>query len=494
MLCDLSMSSFVFSVPEELQAVIYSSWLTVEDLSSLDLAVCETVSRTVFLSTLHQAVHAAERLHNLSYDVDFLKWSIQRGIRFDGINVTDSLTDDAQLLSSFLVLSGPTARWINFKCYSCPDSTAAISQISQQCGKARKLSMRGEDDSFIEGLLQVFRYNPHLEEIVLRNGISINALKATSQLPALKVLRFEGLYGDNVISEAIAVPTLEVLDASGCVLTESAQFAIAQRCPKLRTLRIFGRNRGQRTPSGVTDAGLRAMLQGCPLLRMVDVEYAAELSDEMRIELVRRCEVTEIDMIDWAGVSAGLLVDICKASPSLQKLYQASHWTYPPRSPDIGNAIDKALLAVGENCPLLAILHLPTHRYISFEALRAVVKPGNKLRHIHLGAEWSLDDKAVVLIAEHCPLLEILSCPVRTADVGVVALMNNCPRLAVLCLRSTYVTDYGLFVVAEQCTRLTFLDLRDCKHVTAVGVLALRDSGVKLDAEQLLLSPQLAGV
>jgi hypothetical protein len=494
MLCDLSMSSSVFSITEEVQAVIYSSWLTVEDLSSLDLAVCETAARTIFLSTLRQAVHPAERLHNLSYDVDFLKWSIQRGIRFDGIKVTDSLTDDAQLLSSFLVLSGPTARWINFESYGCPLSTAAISQISQQCGKARKLSMRGDDDSFIGGLLQVFRYNPHLDEIVLRNGISLNALKATSQLPALKVLRFKGLYGDNVISEAVAAPTLEVLDAAECVLTESAQFAIAQRCRKLRTLRIFERNRGQRTPSGVTDAGLRAILQGCPLLREVDVEYAAELSGEMRIELVRRCEVTEIDMIDWEGVSGGLLVDICMASPSLQKLYQASHWTYQPRSPDIGIAIDEVLLAVGEHCPLLAILHLPTHLYISLEGLRAVVKPGNKLRHIHLGAERSLDNKAVVLIAEHCPLLEILSCPVRTGDVGVVALMNNCPRLAVLCLRSTYVTDYGLYVVAEQCIRLAFLDLRDCKHVTAVGVLALRVSGLKLDAEQLLLSPLLAGV
>jgi hypothetical protein len=38
----------------------------------------------------------------------------------------------------------------------------------------------------------------------------------------------------------------------------------------------------------VTDAGARAVLQGCPRLRNTDVEYAIGISHPLRLELIKR--------------------------------------------------------------------------------------------------------------------------------------------------------------------------------------------------------------
>jgi hypothetical protein len=43
----------------------------------------------------------------------------------------------------------------------------------------------------------------------------------------------------------------------------------------------------------VIDDGVRAVLQGCPLLRETDVEYASDIIDRLRVKLVKRREMVE---------------------------------------------------------------------------------------------------------------------------------------------------------------------------------------------------------
>jgi hypothetical protein len=483
------MRSVLFDLPEVLQVRVYCSWITIVDVGFLDVAVCEAASRPSFHSTLGHAVYVAKGLGHLIHRVAFLKWSIQRCIRFDGISITEALTDDAEQLSSFLFLSGSTVRWLDFYNFNCRDRIAVATQISQQCKEIRKLTIHG-DDKFVTVLLgQISRANPHLEEIVCKGEISPNVLHAIGLLPALKTLVVQHLGAKNVISDVVAVPTLEVLDVPSCFLTESAQFAIAQRCPKLRVLRIFDRHRA-RHPCGVTDAGLRAILQGCSMLCETDVEYAVGLSRELRLELVRRCRITEINMNEWGGVDPGLMVDICKVCPSLQKIVQGCVYLCGSRRACLENATDRMLITLGEHCPLLAVLHIPCAQYITLDGLRALVKPGNRLSSIHLTSA-RLDDQAVLLIAEHCPLLEEFTCPSQTTDVGVIALAERCPNLSLLCLGSTSVTYQGLAALAQYSKKLKFLDLDCFDDVTDESVRVLEGRGVQCNAELNVVNGQL---
>jgi hypothetical protein len=70
------------------------------------------------------------------------------------------------------------------------------------------------------------------------------------------------------------------------------------------------------------DTGIRAILQGCPQLQS---------SHEGRIELVKRCNLTTIDMEDWDDLDPVLTVDICKARLSLYAITQRSPFLWRDR-------------------------------------------------------------------------------------------------------------------------------------------------------------------
>jgi hypothetical protein len=69
----------------------------------------------------------------------------------------------------------------------------------------------------------------------------------------------------------------------------------------------------------VTEVGVRAVLQGCPLLRWTDVEYAVGVSTELHVELARRQNFTSLRPRDWRGISEELTRAVLTISPSVMK-------------------------------------------------------------------------------------------------------------------------------------------------------------------------------
>jgi hypothetical protein len=86
----------------------------------------------------------------------------------------------------------------------------------------------------------------------------------------------------------IALPSLTYLELYSRCMTDAALIAIGERCTKLETLRVF-MPKGLLSELQITDVGVRAVLQGCLLLRVTDVEYAVGISTELRLALAKRC-------------------------------------------------------------------------------------------------------------------------------------------------------------------------------------------------------------
>jgi hypothetical protein len=108
--------------------------------------------------------------------------------------------------------------------------------------------------------------------------------------------------------------------------------------------------------------------------------------------------------------------------------------------------------------------------YGTLAGVRGLVKPGNRLRWLCLSKQAYLGDEVALLLGEHCPQLEVFSCPRRTTDVGIAAVDQKCPNLIELNLSSCQVTDQGLTTVAQQCKKLQYLALVGCARITSVGV------------------------
>jgi hypothetical protein len=267
-----------------------------------------------------------------------------------------------------------------------------------------------------------------------------------------------------VIPVDIAIPTLKSIQSNSHCMNDAALIAFGQQCAKLETLVIFAsvQSAGEYT---VTDVGVRAVLQGCPLLRETDVEYAEGISTELRVELARRRDNITLDFGDWWKTDNELAQEVLKASPNLTTLLctEGCEWL-----------TDATLAACAQHCPLVQDLELYKSPNVTDNGVRTLVTSlAITLRCAKLLYCSQLSDDALRAIAEHCPLLEVIVCTINVSDATVVKLAEGCAELRYVYLNRTQVGDAGLIALATHCPKVRELYLYSCPHVTVHGVRAL---------------------
>jgi F-box/leucine-rich repeat protein 17 len=261
------------------------------------------------------------------------------------------------------------------------------------------------------------------------------------------------------IPPEIALPTLCSITLRQCKATDDVMTAIASHCPLLQTLKVFDSN-------SITDVGVRAVLQGCPLLRETDVEYAHCISSELRVELAKRAQLKEVDFQRWLNIDEGLVLEVLRVSPSVTKLTHS-----------IASLSDETLVMSAQFCPLLEVLNIVSGGYcVSNAAMMQLLKPGNKLQKVRLCGCTRLGDDVLLAMAQHCPLLSVLTCAeFALTDDAVVQLAQGCPELILVDLKGTSVGDTAVTALATHCSGLQYLNLSACSNVTMDGVRALAE-------------------
>jgi hypothetical protein len=440
-------SSLVLDIPADIFAQLLTRWLQLGSVVHLDSAFCNTSERTDFLAAAYGGhftfiISDAEPRYERSFS-----WCLTRNVKVDGILVLSS-----QTYKQFLSIMGPYLRWAVVRVQN-EDCRFAVLDIVQWCPNIQSLSIEppasldgGTIISWSECLLRVIQSCQHLRTLHLTDmPLSTSSLtRALGYCGKLSQLTIACPRGPGP-SYRVTPSSLSHLDIRYCGrAADTLMLAIAKNCPTLKSLFVFYR-------STITDIGVRAVLQGCPLLRETDVEYATGISRELRTELARRVDFTELSFDDtskWIDLDEGMLLDLLLVSPALTSLSIFD----PPW------ATDTALALCAEHCPPLSELKVFKYHGITATAVLPFFKRGLTLRSIHLIVDLKPADELVLAIAEHCPHLEALY------------------------LLQSEVSDAAVAVVADRCTRLQTLFLQDCFGVTMVGVHALAEHCSELRA------------
>jgi F-box/leucine-rich repeat protein 2/20 len=202
-------------------------------------------------------------------------------------------------------------------------------------------------------------------------------------------------------------------------VTDAVLVAVGERCAKLERLAIFSSMSNANT-SSVTDVGVSAVLQGCPLLCNVDVQYAGGISTELRVELARRCNFTTLTLCHWDNISDELAQGLLTVSPNLTAL-------------DCGDCFwlsDDTLAVCAQHCLLLKSISIKRCPEVTTAGLTALVSNvGHYLSTVNLGDCSQLGDEIVLAIAEHCPRLTEILCPPSVSAAAVATLVRSCPSL-----------------------------------------------------------------
>jgi hypothetical protein len=536
--CLLIMACSVLTgLPDSLISVILTSWLTSTDLGRLDSACCSTFDRRTLLSTLtidtvvvnfNDEDRPPPPSEDIWYTyVNFLRWTALRGARIADLTMCAAVFADSQLRSGLLCTSGATIQNIVFAS-GVVDPTLpsevinnycnTIAEVSNACRRTTTLKVRGEwgSDRFLFSIFQAF---PRVQRLKLDSMVfTADGLQNSRNLTAIERLTISGSFAP--LPPDLAVPTLEFFNAYGVNVTDDLVVALGRNCPQLHTL-LCGKHR-----NGVTDAGARALLHGCPLLQRCSVEHMGGVSDMLRVELARRCEWRKLRVAEWVGFSDALGRSLVTLKPELVLLDASSS----------SRVTDEMLAVAARHCRLLEGLYLDFADHITVAGIRPFIRVGNKL--MALSSCGNADDTLMQLVAEHCKELRMLhvfeygDSALRVTDAGVRAVLEGCPLLqqtdveyaddisielrVELAKRGAYVTlqlskwiglseelligiftvcpqlqclkchrigaltDAALAACAQHCPLLSSLSIDKCHAVTSRGLVAFFHSGSKL--------------
>jgi hypothetical protein len=415
----------LFGLPEALSRQLIVEWLHFRTVVKLDTAVCQYKFRDKYFKLAYGQLTAltVESHRQVRKFRSLLLWTVSRNVQLDGIRITGGLTDCNDLLDGFLAVSGPAVRWIDSCEAQRGDSSAQRQQIllkvAEACPNTKTLYIQDSKTTALwdESLVILTMKFPQLTSLALfdvhhsTQGLAI-ALRHCHHLETLRVTSKH-----TVLPTEIALPSLNSIDTGPCNMTDEVLVAVGERCAKLEWLSIFSSS-NYTSASSVTDVGVRAVLQGCPLLRSIDVLFAGELSNELRVEVYQRNSFATLTLSNWRNMSDELAQGLLTVSPKLTAL-------------DCGGCFwltDATLTVCAQHCPLLKCISIKRCHEVTTAGVTALVsKVGCQLSTVNLEDCFRLGDEAVVAIAEHCPRLTQIMCPPSVSAAAVATLKRSCP-------------------------------------------------------------------
>jgi hypothetical protein len=467
----------VLAIPESLSRQVLVEWVALRDVARLDSAFCSGRLRRQF----HRVAFSDSTIYDAGCKAlpkCFFQWCVARSVKIQSLTIRDTLAVDVQLRGLLLAVQGANLQSVDILDSAPHDYRAVLMDLANWCPGIKETCITSSMEStcVLDDSIATFtRASKQLRTLRVDsfNVTSDGLGKALRLCKDLRTLCIKCVAG-GVDAVDMAIPSLTELDLSRSDATDVTALAIAENCPRLLSLQIFMGN-------SVTDAGVRAVLQGCPLLHDTDVECAERISHDLRVELVRRKSPRTFELRSWKGLNDQLVQGIFGVCPALICVdISASSWL-----------TDAALAACGAHCPLLESITITNCRAITDAGVEQLIQPGSKLRSVNFTwCENVLDFVAVV--AERCPLLEVLeSGLMQVSDTSVVALAEGCPRLRNVSLSRADVGDAGVIALAAHCKQLEELGLGNCMSVTMQGVCILAERCTRL--QTLVLPEQLRG-
>jgi hypothetical protein len=449
----------ILALPECVGKAIIVEWLGLASVAKLDAAFCSKRLRPFFQTV----AYGGSPTYHLTDDIWFCcleyigPWFLARNVRVDAIALWHGAAEYDGLRQRFLSFMGSHLKRAEIMEGVNEDCRRLLKDVANWCPGLQDLLVCSDNEgnaSWGECFAACTSWGQQLRTVRL---VSVNiSPKGLGLCQALESLTLEQMKG--VLPVNIAIPSLTSVILDRCSATDDVIIALGQRCPKLQSLKMFRGNE-------VTDVGVRAVLQGCPLLRETDVEHAAGISPKLRVELTKRANFKAIDFQKWENVDDLLLEGVLRVSPQLTSLQVQNRCIS-----------DAVLAACAEHCPLLETLVLPYCKAATVAGVVKLFRPGNRLRSVKFQHCTHFTDEVVVAVAQHCPLLEEFKCSgSQITNDSVIKLATRCGKLTWLDITRTCVGDEGVLALAKHCGRLQNLYLGYCPLVTCYGISAVAE-------------------
>jgi hypothetical protein len=314
----------VLAIPEIIFQRVLLDWLGMASVARLDLAFRSKKLRPPFLLAAYKDnIYDVEDIGPLTEP--FLLWSMARGVRVENVVLDHASMNDPALLAEFLAHQGDHLRSLVIR-EERRDARYALLETARRCPLVESMYIccsLTDAAPWDHQLLQFTEKCRMVRKLFLsRVPVSAGCLEpALRNCSNLTQLTINGMLCS--LPKGKVFPSLVYLHICNCSgVSDTVMLSIPDMCPKLQTLHVF---RQDRSANPVTNVGVRALLERCPLLQETDVEYADYISHELRMELVRKCDFTRFYVGGlWRGLDNSCLQEILRLSGRLTSLHVKS--------------------------------------------------------------------------------------------------------------------------------------------------------------------------
>jgi hypothetical protein len=327
----------LFELPEDCTRLVLVKWICVREIARLDTAFCCRRFREAFIALAYNpstALTSADTWNSFEITTrtnlePLLDWAIIKAARMEGMVIYRDLDLYQELLLAYFPLCGSAIRWIQINCSLVEDANCSqemVLEIAKWCPNLEQLAVSAEHcdqlwDKHLTALTQSCR---QLNELNIEN-VELSEQGLTDLLKHCQCLQRLSIYSYNqVIPVDVAIPSLKSFACSSRCITDAILYAIGRRCAQLEILIAF-RQAQYAGEYYITDAGVRAVLQSCPLLHETDIYDAEHISADLRVAVVRHCNETVLHLRIWRGIDEELAQRVLIASPNLTHLLCAQH-------------------------------------------------------------------------------------------------------------------------------------------------------------------------
>ena len=276
-------------------------YLDTHSVCQLDIAATNTAARVIWFSSLNMTNHSMISEYN-KHCHKSIRWLVKRGIRLGSLKISDCQFDaDVTNCGPLLGLNVSLLRDVIF--HNCNIGDKEVLFVARYCPYLSEISLFNSPRVTDVSVIELVHCCPQLTTIDLGKCINITdegltafahdrQLETTANLLGREYhfsLRRMSLIGCTKITDvgvsAVAqnCPLLSNINVSYCrSISDTALSAIAHDCPLLREINVSGCNQ-------ITNVGLSALAQNCSLLDEIDTSNCYTISDVGVIAVAHNC-------------------------------------------------------------------------------------------------------------------------------------------------------------------------------------------------------------
>jgi F-box/leucine-rich repeat protein 2/20 len=248
---------------------------------------------------------------------------------------------------------------------------------------------------------------------------------------------------------------------------------IASSCPRVSAVDFTSHSDPDVVYNGITDVGVVALAEHCPLLKYVDFRQGSQ-SDASLVALADHCSrLTSLAVGGAFGVGFGGISIVGVRSIMEHRGPQLTAVCFN----ECANLNDEMVVAMAENCPRLILVSLRASRTTD-AGLIALAQHCSGLRSVDLSYCQDIADDGVVVLAQRCSHLtdiNVCGCAELT-DVAVATLATRCRHMIRIDAGGcSLLTDGALRALGKYCPQLKVVWLMMCNLLTDAGVAALAE-------------------